>query len=122
MAPLRARSFFFFNDTATTEIYTLSLHDALPISGAIRDVRVLCERAEVATRMENTLVAPYGVGGGHAGRTGRVVSNPGTPHEREVPGQGDGLEVRRGDLLRFETCGGGGWGDPLGRDAMRVRQ
>src|SRR2546430_16783543 len=41
--------FFFFNDTATTEIYTLSLHDALPISrrrpaagrlpGAIRRVR-----------------------------------------------------------------------------------
>src|SRR2546430_10286324 len=28
--------FFFFNDTATTEIYTLSLHDALPIS--------ICER------------------------------------------------------------------------------
>src|SRR5258708_39134252 len=28
-------SFFFFNDTATTEIYTLSLHDALPISMAI---------------------------------------------------------------------------------------
>src|SRR2546426_5060506 len=27
-------SFFFFNDTATTEIYTLSLHDALPISQA----------------------------------------------------------------------------------------
>src|SRR2546430_16159879 len=26
--------FFFFNDTATTEIYTLSLHDALPISRA----------------------------------------------------------------------------------------
>src|SRR2546430_13371421 len=26
------QSFFFFNDTATTEIYTLSLHDALPIS------------------------------------------------------------------------------------------
>src|SRR2546429_5712403 len=30
--------FFFFNDTATTEIYTLSLHDALPISAA-RDRR-----------------------------------------------------------------------------------
>src|SRR5438093_13268806 len=36
--------FFFFNDTATTEIYTLSLHDALPIYGtgdggrALRDV------------------------------------------------------------------------------------
>src|SRR3712207_9348456 len=33
--------FFFFNDTATTEIYTLSLHDALPISG----------RSSSATRM-----------------------------------------------------------------------
>src|SRR5260221_11760463 len=29
---LRCHNFFFFNDTATTEIYTLSLHDALPIS------------------------------------------------------------------------------------------
>src|SRR5947208_5794887 len=28
--------FFFFNDTATTEIYTLSLHDALPISRTAR--------------------------------------------------------------------------------------
>src|SRR5688572_33005612 len=28
-------SFFFFNDTATTEIYTLSLHDALPICGTV---------------------------------------------------------------------------------------
>src|SRR5438132_11315884 len=28
--------FFFFNDTATTEIYTLSLHDALPIYGRVR--------------------------------------------------------------------------------------
>src|ERR1019366_10684983 len=28
--------FFFFNDTATTEIYTLSLHDALPICKVIR--------------------------------------------------------------------------------------
>src|SRR2546430_17652438 len=27
--------FFFFNDTATTEIYTLSLHDALPILGVL---------------------------------------------------------------------------------------
>src|SRR2546430_4571186 len=31
MPPLHDGSFFFFNDTATTEIYTLSLHDALPI-------------------------------------------------------------------------------------------
>src|SRR2546422_5340654 len=33
--------FFFFNDTATTEIYTLSLHDALPISDVLRLVMAL---------------------------------------------------------------------------------
>src|SRR2546428_9400545 len=32
-------SFFFFNDTATTEIYTLSLHDALPISSRRKTTR-----------------------------------------------------------------------------------
>src|SRR2546422_2131528 len=31
--------FFFFNDTATTEIYTLSLHDALPISQGPAEIR-----------------------------------------------------------------------------------
>src|SRR2546421_3426636 len=35
--------FFFFNDTATTEIYTLSLHDALPIS-------TFCSSGTTATR------------------------------------------------------------------------
>src|SRR5258708_40215787 len=41
-SPLRptARFFFFFNDTATTEIYTLSLHDALPISAGVALMQV----------------------------------------------------------------------------------
>src|SRR3712207_8403256 len=38
-------SCFFFNDTATTEIYTLSLHDALPIFRLDRDVPVEREGA-----------------------------------------------------------------------------
>src|SRR5258708_26904485 len=33
--------FFFFNDTATTEIYTLSLHDALPIFGLLQQASAL---------------------------------------------------------------------------------
>src|ERR1039457_3000862 len=35
------RPVFFFNDTATTEIYTLSLHDALPISPFVDDIEFL---------------------------------------------------------------------------------
>src|SRR2546430_12536575 len=41
-------SFFFFNDTATTEIYTLSLHDALPISSEICDLIAYRDRRLVA--------------------------------------------------------------------------
>src|SRR5438270_3960888 len=58
-------SFFFFNDTAPTEIYTLSLHDALPISGAPRssrgrptaDLRVCCRcraRDRKSTRLNSS--------------------------------------------------------------------
>src|SRR2546429_7054205 len=50
--------FFFFNDTATTEIYTLSLHDALPISHPLAGVddelgfgRVEIQRTPVAARL-----------------------------------------------------------------------
>jgi N-methylhydantoinase B len=90
-------------------------------AGVIRDVRVLCERADLATRMENTVVAPYGVAGGLAGHTGRIILNPGTPAEHELPALGDGITLKRGDLLRLETCGGGGWGDPFTREPERVR-
>src|SRR5215216_7702406 len=58
--------FFFFNDTATTEIYTLSLHDALPISRALdrragdrrqlgdRRVHVGRERDRKSTRLNSS--------------------------------------------------------------------
>src|SRR2546425_6740904 len=42
--------FFFFNDTATTEIYTLSLHDALPISNSGTTPRLL---HDLAMKFEN---------------------------------------------------------------------
>src|SRR5256886_1811339 len=46
--------FFFFNDTATTEIYTLSLHDALPISGTISRLEL---PAGEGIRVESGVVA-----------------------------------------------------------------
>src|SRR2546430_9386058 len=42
--------FFFFNDTATTEIYTLSLHDALPISCSSADSGSPCASYQAAAR------------------------------------------------------------------------
>src|SRR5688572_33183929 len=39
--------FFFFNDPATTEIYTLSLHDALPISRDLEDLPFIAAHADI---------------------------------------------------------------------------
>src|SRR3712207_8533093 len=49
-------SFFFFNDTATTEIYTLSLHDALPISELLLQLEPGLH-AELVTGVEDALDA-----------------------------------------------------------------
>src|SRR5947208_8093140 len=57
-------SFFFFNDTAPTEIYTLSLHDALPIFGArrrfVRCALILFGIAEIGCKIvgRNELACP----------------------------------------------------------------
>src|SRR2546421_11832190 len=47
--------FFFFNDTATTEIYTLSLHDALPICATWRqrDLEIVCSEKFKSALREN---------------------------------------------------------------------
>src|SRR5438876_5958489 len=60
---LRARCvyyFFFFNDTATTEIYTLSLHDALPISRSRPDEAGVLQRDQEQLRSnEKSRHPPY---------------------------------------------------------------
>src|SRR3989442_10527232 len=57
------KSFFFFNDTATTEIYTLSLHDALPINGLWWDAKGDWTRAHESAQqdegMEGSWVHAY---------------------------------------------------------------
>src|SRR6266498_5932933 len=65
--------FFFFNDTATTEIYTLSLHDALPISPADAE-RVTRGSMHVSDR-HFTFAAPVeGVPGAYVVLSGSVPS------------------------------------------------
>ena len=68
--------YFFFNDTATTEIYTLSLHDALPI---LRDIDIYIKEAEsqgmrIAYSLETHVHNDFISGSRElAARTGAVV-------------------------------------------------
>src|SRR3712207_9526952 len=74
--------FFFFNDTATTEIYTLSLHDALPIS---RDD--LRRRMDVARDLDVASLRSSERGDGERGAAARE------PLDHDLGVVGDGLAV-----------------------------
>src|SRR5688572_32517436 len=64
--------FFFFSDTATTPIYTLSLHDALPISGRrVVAARVAQRRGDVRGLRQRRLSRPLRLG---ARRTERALA------------------------------------------------
>src|SRR5947208_13150432 len=61
MHRLLSNSVFFFNDTATTDIYTLSLHDALPISGEVSFAVPVRLRATVRSKVRGGPGAAYKV-------------------------------------------------------------
>src|SRR2546422_3578662 len=79
--------FFFFNDTATTEIYTLSLHDALPILAG-------CQRLPHL--------------GGHplAADPGRIPGDEVEPAARQDVGEMGFEREERGTALTGEAAGG----------------
>jgi N-methylhydantoinase B len=89
--------------------------------GIVRDVRVIADEAVIGVRMDNIKYPAWGVKGGMGGRPGRIVVNPGTREERELPPISDNNKLKKGDLVRIVTAGGGGWGSPLDRPAEQVR-
>src|SRR2546430_17675257 len=75
--------FFFFNDTATTEIYTLSLHDALPIWLGLGGQRTRCEQrgdAHHESRAHRAPPAPF-LAGAAAGAA--ALTNVRIPKDRK---------------------------------------
>ena len=74
----------------------------------------------LAVRIDSVKNPPWGMAGGMAGGVGRVVVNPGTNHERLLQPLSDGNMLKRGDVLRIETGGGGGYGHPFDRPPESV--
>jgi N-methylhydantoinase B len=76
---------------------------------------------EIGIHDERWLTYPWGVLGGETGlrSTKRLVTTDG--RERWLPAKVEGIKVKEGDVLYFNTWGGGGWGDPYARDPELVR-
>lgn len=88
--------------------------------GLVREVQVLAPEAMISMRIDGVECPPWGVAGGQSARPGRCVVNPGKPDERSIPPLSDGNMVKRGDVIRIATGGGGGWGHPFDRDPALV--
>lgn len=64
---------------------------------------------------DRSILSCWGLNGGKAGAPFRVTVDPGGPAERVLEGLCNDEPIAPGELIRIETTGGGGWGDPLER-------
>jgi N-methylhydantoinase B len=88
--------------------------------GLRKDIRVLAPDVIFSGLAERQTFAPYSLFGGTTPQRGRTILNPGE-QQRQLHGKGV-YALAGGDLLRFELCGAGAYGDPLERAPLAVQQ
>jgi N-methylhydantoinase B len=89
--------------------------------GAIYEIELLEERAQAFLFGERGCHAPKGVaGGGDAARNRFTYQHDGDWHVPPLVAKMVGIRLQKGELVRLETPGGGGYGPPAGREPARV--
>ena len=90
--------------------------------GLVREVRVLAPDAQLSVLAEKGVLPPYGVCGGGSGTPNRFYVRRGGAAiaPSPLPGKVSGFPLLIDDVVVMETSGGGGYGDPLGRDPAAV--
>ncbi|MGP4014829.1 hydantoinase B/oxoprolinase family protein [Saccharopolyspora sp. 5N708] len=83
-------------------------------NGVVREYVMEADQ-DLSLWWERSTTPAWGLDGGQPGAPPRVVLNPGTEHAREML-KVNSLRVRRGDVLRCESGGGGGFGEPAERN------
>ena len=103
----------------------IETYETIPDSGgpgkhrggnALRVVYRFLEDGEISIHDDRWLTYPWGVSGGLPGGRSTKILIRGDGTESVLPSKCDRVSVSEGDLLHFNTWGGGGWGDPLERD------
>jgi N-methylhydantoinase B len=86
-----------------------------------RALRVLAPDARYSLLSDGAVVPAFGVLGGLSGApVGAWIDRQGAVEDFDTPGKVAGHPLDRGDIVMIRSAGGGGYGDPLERDAERV--
>jgi N-methylhydantoinase B len=90
--------------------------------GIRRDIRVLESSAVLSVLSDRNTIPPYGVAGASAGEGNRftVLRGAEAVPTSPIPGKIAAFALQQDDVVRMETAGGGGWGDPAQRDPADV--
>ncbi|MDY0067843.1 MAG: hydantoinase B/oxoprolinase family protein, partial [Steroidobacteraceae bacterium] len=108
----------------------IETYETLPDSGgagrnrggnALRIAYRFLEPGEISIHDDRWLTYPWGVNGGEPGRRGRKILIRKDGSQETLPSKCDHIKVEAGDLLHFDTWGGGGCSDPLEREPARVQ-
>jgi N-methylhydantoinase B len=90
--------------------------------GLRREIRLLAPEASLSVLSDKNVIPPYGVRGGHGGAPNRftVLRDGVEIAPSAFPGKVSGFRLREGDVVVMESAGGGGYGDPLDREPVKV--
>jgi N-methylhydantoinase B len=87
---------------------------------ALRVAYRMLEDGQISIHDDRWLTYPWGVNGGLPGARSRKILVRKNGKKEILPSKCDRVAVSAGDLLYFDTWGGGGWGDPLKRPVEKV--
>jgi N-methylhydantoinase B len=83
--------------------------------GLAREWRLEADWGVLSGNFDRFRFPPYGLNGGKPGAPGRfMLTRDG--NTKQLPSKISGVQLKRGDKVRLDTSGGGGWGDPARRD------
>jgi N-methylhydantoinase B len=87
--------------------------------GLVRAWRIDAEAASVTAQMDRFVVRPFGLAGGGPGGAGTLTLVR-DGETRALPSKVNNMALRQGDVIRLQTSGGGGHGDPAERPAEAI--
>ncbi len=88
--------------------------------GIVRQISALDDGTFCYASSEGTIVPADGVFGGEKGAVARIIRDRGTPEEHAIPANQPRLILARGQSVRIETPGGGGFGSPALRSVQAI--